>query len=127
MDAGLMVVLALLGAVLLVPLALAWVSTNPRRWSRVEGVLGRDLPSGHNRVPRWLPWMLIGCGVGYLVAAFAMARDPDTPSLFLFWALTGAGYVLAGVIHLVTRRRQKRKAASDQPQVGDRAEPGKPL
>ena len=127
MDAGLMVVLALLGAVLLVPLALAWVSTNPRRWSRVEGVLGRDLPSGHNRVPRWLPWAMIGGGAGYLATAIAMARDQNTPSFFPFWLLVGTGYVLAGVIHLVARRRQKRKVASDQPQAGDRAEPGKPL
>ena len=126
MDAGLMVVLALLGAVVLVPLALAWVSTNPRRWSRVEGVLGRE-PKTRPYPPRWLPWVLIAGGAGYLVAALAMARDPDTPSLFLFWALTGTGYVLAGVIHLVARRRQKRKAASDAPPAGDRAEPGKPL
>jgi hypothetical protein len=51
MDAGLVVVLALLGAFLLAPLTLAWVSTNPRRWSRVEGVLGRDLPSGTTGCP----------------------------------------------------------------------------
>ena len=31
MDAGLVVVLAVLAVVLLVPLAFAWVSTNPRR------------------------------------------------------------------------------------------------
>jgi drug/metabolite transporter (DMT)-like permease len=126
MDAGLMAVLALLGAVLLVPLALAWVSTNPRRWSRVEGVLGRE-PKARPYPPRWLPWALIGGGAGYLASAIAMARDRDTPSLFLFWALTGAGYVLAGVIHLVAQWRQKQKAALGQPQVRDRAEPGKPL
>src|ERR687898_2998764 len=48
MDAGLVVVLAVLGVFLLVPLAFAWVSTNPRRWNRVGRVLGRDLPTGHD-------------------------------------------------------------------------------
>jgi hypothetical protein len=44
-----------------------------------------------------------------------------------FWALTGIGYVAAGIGHLVVRRRQERKAAaSAQPQVEDRAEPGRP-
>ena len=109
-----MAVLALLGAVLLVPLALAWVSANPRRWTRVERVLGRE-PKARPYPPRWLPWALIGGGAGYLATAIAMARDRDTPSLFPFWALTGTGYVLAGVIHLVARQRQKRKVASDQP------------
>ena len=41
---------AVLGVFPLVPLVFAWVSTNGRRWSRVEGVLGRDLPTGHDRV-----------------------------------------------------------------------------
>ncbi len=50
MDAGLVVVPAVLGVFPLVPLVFAWVSTNGGRWSRVEGVLGRDLPTGHDRV-----------------------------------------------------------------------------
>ena len=53
MDAGLVAVLAVLAVVLLVPLAFAWVSTNPRRWGRVERVLGRTSPPA-----------TIGCPVG---------------------------------------------------------------
>src|SRR5918994_7339654 len=49
MDAGLVVVLAVVGVFLLVPLPFAWVSTNPRRWGRGQRGLGRGPPTGHDR------------------------------------------------------------------------------
>jgi hypothetical protein len=61
MDAGLMVVLAVLGAFLLVPLAFAWLSTNPRRWARVERVLGRE-PGGSERWARWASGIRVAIG-----------------------------------------------------------------
>jgi hypothetical protein len=89
-------------------------------------VLGRDLPTGQDRVPRWLPWGLIAGGVAYLAGAMLMMRDRSAPRHFPFWALTGIGYILLGITHLIARRRQERKAASVEPQVEDRAEPRGP-
>jgi hypothetical protein len=126
MDAGLVVVLAVLGVFLLIPLGLAWVSTSPRRWSRIEGVLGRDLPTGHDRVPHWMPWALIGGGVLYLAGAILLRRDRDAPGSLPLWVLTGIGYIALGMAHLIVRRRQERRSASVQSQVEDRAEPGGP-
>ena len=61
MDAGLVVVSEVLGVFLLVPLVFAWVSTNPRRWARVEGVLGRE-PKGSARLARWSTRLWFGVG-----------------------------------------------------------------
>jgi hypothetical protein len=122
MDAGLVVVLAVTGAFLLVPLAFAWVSTNPRRWARVEGVLGRE-PS---REVRWAPWFWIGLGAIYL--AFGIVRLRGDSSSGVGWLIEGQGalYVTLGVASWVLRRRLRREAASGQPQIQDRAEPGRP-
>ena len=83
-----MAVLALLGAVLLVPLALAWVSANPRRWARVERVLGRD----PGRQPSWVGW---GTAIALSVTLFSagiyrlvVQRDRD-PSLGLLAVTQG--------------------------------------
>jgi hypothetical protein len=64
MDAGLVVVLAVTGAFLLVPLVFAWVSTDPRRWARVEGVLGREPPQGVLS-PRWTVALWLVGGAAY--------------------------------------------------------------
>jgi hypothetical protein len=122
MDAGLVVVLAVTGAFLLVPLAFAWVSTDPRRWARVERVLGRD-PS---REVRWAPWFWIGLGAIYLVFGIVRLRGERSPDVG--WLIEGQGalYVTLGVASWFLRRRLRREAASGQPQVQERAEAGRP-
>jgi hypothetical protein len=62
MDAGLVVVVAVLGVFPLVPLGFAWVRRNPRRWARVEGVLGRE-PKGSARLARWSMGLWFGASV----------------------------------------------------------------
>jgi hypothetical protein len=122
MDAGLVVVLAVLGVFLLVPLAFAWLSTNPRRWARVERVLGRE-PS---REVRWAPGFWVGLGVIYL--AFGVVRLRSERSGDVGWLMEGQGvlYVAVGVAAFFLRRRIRREAESVQPQVQHRPEPGRP-
>jgi hypothetical protein len=63
MDAGVVVVLAVIGLVLLVPLAFAWVSTSARRWARVERVLGREPPL---LAPRFIVGLWAGMGAAWV-------------------------------------------------------------
>jgi hypothetical protein len=122
MDAGLVVVLAVLGAFLLVPLGFAWVSTNPRRWARVEGVLGRDR---RMLSPRGALAVWTGLGSSYLVAGFVRLRS-DRPG-GTGWLMVGFGllYVAVGAAaYLLNRRLQT--GGSVKTQVQDRAEPGGP-
>ena len=106
MDAGLVAVLAVLAVVLLVPLAFAWVSTNPRRWARVERVLGRDLPTGHDRVPRWLPALGFGAGVLYLIlGAYGLLVEEPFRRMAVFWLLQGLIFLGVGVAHYLAARR----------------------
>ncbi len=122
MDAGLVVVLAVLGVFLLVPLALAWLSTNPRRWSRVEGVLGRD----PRREARWAPWFWVGIGSAYVVIGIAQLRSDD-PHLGGWVAVVlGVLYIALGVAALLLRRHLRRTGGSVQTQVQHRPEPGRP-
>jgi len=108
MDAGLVVVLAVLGVFLLIPLALAWVSANPRRWSRIERVLGRDLPTGHNRVPRWLPAVAIGVGVLYLILGiYGLLVEQPTRRIVPFWFLQGVISLALGVGQYHDLRRNR--------------------
>jgi hypothetical protein len=106
MDAGLVVVLAVLAVVLLVPLAFAWVSTNPRRWARVERALGRDLPTGHDRVPRWLPALGFGAGVLYLIlGAYGLLVEEPFRRMAVFWLLQGLIFLGVGVAQYLAARR----------------------
>ena len=93
MDAGLVVVAAVLGGFLLVPLVFAWVSTNPRRWARVEGVLGRE-PEG--KVPRWLWGIWIGFSALYVVMGAAMLLGGRERWLGAAWVLQGTSWGLLG-------------------------------
>ena len=122
MDGGLVVVLAVLGAFLLVPLGFAWVSTDPRRWARVEGVLGRErlLP------PRLVVGLWLGIGAAYVAVGIAQYRtdEPDGypwPSLIL-----GVAWMLNGAFNYVVYRRRRAAENSAETQVEDRAEPGRP-
>ena len=106
MDAGLVVVLAVSGVFLLVPLVFAWVSTDPRRWARVEGVLGRDLPTGHDRVPRWMPALSLGAGVLYLVlGAYGLLVEEPVRRMAPFWLLQGVTFLGIGVGQSLSLRR----------------------
>jgi hypothetical protein len=106
MDAGLFVVLAVLGVFLLVPLAFAWVSTNPRRWARVERVSGRELPAGHDRVPRWLPALGFGAGALDLVmGVYGLLVTEPFRRMAVFWLLQGAALLGIGVGQYLHVRR----------------------
>jgi hypothetical protein len=122
MDAGLVIVLVVLGAFLLVPFGLAWVSIDPRRWARVERVLGRE-PS---REVRWAPWFWIGLGAIYLAFGIVRLRGDRSPDVGWLMEGQGALFVTLGVASYFLRRRLRREAGSGQPQVQDRAEPGRP-
>ncbi len=120
MDAGLAVVLAVLGAFLLVPLWLAWVSTNPRRWARVEGVLGRE----PRREVRWAPWFWVVGGAVYVWTGTVRVRS-DQPDVGWVFVVMGAMYLAFGAAGFLLRARVRRER-SVQSQVQDRAEPGRP-
>jgi hypothetical protein len=123
MDAGLVVVLAVTGVFLLVPLGLAWVSTNPRRWARVEGVLGRDRRA---LSPRAALASWTGLGSIYLVAGFVRLRS-DRPGGG-GWLMVGFGllYVTIGAAAYLLSRRLQTRARSAQTQIQGRAEPRRP-
>jgi heme A synthase len=124
MDTGLVAVLAVLGAVLLVPLGFAWVSTSPRRWARVEGVLGRE-PKGSPRLARWSIWLWIGVGVAYLVLGVVQVVTGQSSELLWVSFVLGPLYLLNGGIQYLMYRRMRGRE-SVQPQVKGRAEPARP-
>lgn len=121
MDAGLVVVLAVLGLVLLVPLGFAWVSTNPRRWARVEGVLGRE----PRREVRWAPWFWVVAGASYVVLGAVRLRGHQSG---VGWVtlVVGAMYLAIGGAAFVLRARVRRERSALESQVEHRAEPGRP-
>jgi hypothetical protein len=123
MDTGLVVVLVVSGFFLLVPLVLAWASTSPRRWARVEGVLGRELAG--KPPPRWLFAGWIVLGVLYLAMAVLQARTPERDGFPWFNLFAGVFWILnGGSQYLVYRRMRQRESAETQ--VERRAEPGRP-
>ena len=123
MDAGRVVVLAVLGLVLLVPLAFAWVSTSPRRWARVEGVLGRE-PRGSERWARWASGFRVAFGSLYVVLGIVQLRSDNS---VLGWAFLAIGALqLAGGVAGYLLRDRVQQERSVQAQVKDRAEPGGP-
>ena len=120
MDAGLVIVLVVLGAFLLVPLGFAWVSTSPRRWARVEGVLGRE----PRREVRWAPWFWVATGAIYVVTGAARIRSSQGDVGWVFVVL-GAMYFALGVAAFLLRARVRRER-SVQAQVQGRSEAGGP-
>jgi hypothetical protein len=117
------VVVAVLGVVLLVPLVLAWVSTNPCRWARVERVLGRER---RPLSPRVALGAWTGLGSSYLVAGLVQLRS-DRPG-DAGWLMVGFGllYLAVGAAAYLLNRRLQAGARSPQAKVEDRAEPGRP-
>ena len=124
MDAGLVVVAAVLGVFLLVPLGFAWVSTDPRRWARVEGVLGRE-PKGSERLARWSMRLWFGVGVAYLVMGVVQVLSGQAGELRWVSFVLGFLYLLNGGTQYAMYRRMRRRESA-QTQVQDRAEPGRP-
>jgi hypothetical protein len=61
MGTGLVVVLVATGLFALVPLGVAWLGADRRRWQRGERILGRD-PTGGTDPPRWVCWAWMGLG-----------------------------------------------------------------
>jgi hypothetical protein len=123
MDAGVVVVLAVLGVFLLVPLVFAWVSTDSRRWGRVEAVLGRE-PRGSERWARWARGIRVGIGSVYLVLGIVQLRGDQS---LIGWVLVVIGIlqVALGVTAYLLRGRVQSER-SVQPHVQDRAEPRRP-
>jgi hypothetical protein len=115
MDAGLLLVLAAIGFFVLVPLWFAWLSTNSRRWGRVERVLGRE-PSGRGAMGAFagLSAVYVALGAFRLLAP----GPPGSPRwLGLLWVLTGLLFgVNAGVLYR-RQRRDRRRAGSAATQV----------
>jgi hypothetical protein len=101
------VVVALLGVFLLVPLVLAWVSTNPRRWSRVERVLGRE-PS-RERPVRWVAATWMGLGAVYLALGIVQARTPRQDGPPWLSLLLGATWMLNGSVQLFLYLRNRKR------------------
>jgi heme A synthase len=124
MDAGLVVVGAVLGVFLLVPLALAWVSTNPRRWARVERMLGRE-PKGSARLARWSMRLWFGVGAAYLVIGVFQVVSGQAGQLRWVSFVLGFLYLLNGFTQYAMYRGMRRRESA-QTQVEDRAEPGRP-
>jgi hypothetical protein len=124
MDVGLVVVLAVLGGFLLVPLWFAWLSLDSRRWARVERVLGRE-PTGR-QPPAWLVWVWAGLCPTYLGLGIHQLLTGDRS----LGALTVVQGVLWGAIfttnYLRWRRLRERESGSAGAEVEDGAEPGRP-
>jgi hypothetical protein len=116
MDTGLVVVLAAIGFfVLVLPLWFAWLSTNSRRWQRVERVLGRE-PSGRGAMGAFagVSAVYVALGAFRLLAP----RPTGSPRWFgLLWLLTG---LLFGVNAGVLCRRSGSAGAEvqDGPEAG---------
>jgi hypothetical protein len=124
MDAGLLVVLAAVGFFVLVPLWFAWLSTDSRRWDRVQRVLGRE--------PSRDPSELWGVWAGMSAANLAIAAlRLLLPGSFggsrwsgLVWLLGGLlNAVVAGVLY---RRRRRVRGGSVGAQVEHGPEAGGP-
>ena len=114
-----------LGAFLLVPLGFAWVSTNPRRWAGVERVLGRELPQGVLS-PRWTVGLWLVAGAAYVAIGILQVRSEERDGFPWLSFLLGGAYMANGAFNYIVYRRRRRAEASVQPQVQDRAEPGRP-
>jgi hypothetical protein len=107
-----------------VPLGFAWVSSNPRRWARVEGVLGRE-PVGR-APPRWLFVAWAGLGAVYIGSGIIQARTAERDGFPWVNILIGILWMLNGGTQYLIHRRRRAEELSAEAQVEGRAEPGRP-
>jgi hypothetical protein len=126
MDAGLLVVLAVVGFFLLMPLWLAWLSTDSRRWARLERAIGPE-PSGDPN-EQWGLWaglsaMNLLTGTLHLLPGGPFGRLRWSGLIWLIGGLLNA--VVAGVLYR-RRRRDRQRASSAGTQVQDGPEAGRP-
>ena len=124
MDAELVVVLAVIGFFLLVPLWLAWLSTDSRRWARLERAIGRE-PSGDPN-EQWGVWAGLSA-MNLLTAALHLLPGGPFGRLRwsgLIWLVGGLlNAVVAGVLYR-RRRRDRQRASSAGTRVQDGPEAG---
>jgi hypothetical protein len=110
MGTGLVVVLVVTGLFALLPLWFAWLSTDSRRWQRVERILGREPRSGMDP-SRWLCWAWMGLSAAYLITgalSVAGGRERIVSVVLLF---LGIAYgARGGVCFYVRWRRQRERA-----------------
>jgi hypothetical protein len=125
-DAELVVVLAVIGFFLLVPLWLAWLSTDSRRWARLERAIGRE-PSGDPN-EQWGVWAGLSA-MNFLTAALHLLPGGPFGRLRwsgLIWLVGGLlNAMVAGVLYR-RRRRGRQRAGSAGAQVQDGPEAGRP-
>ncbi|HYN16881.1 MAG TPA: hypothetical protein VEY96_02190, partial [Actinomycetes bacterium] len=73
---------------------------------RVERVLGREVPTGHDRVPHWLPVLGFGVGVLYLaLGAYGLLVEHPFRQMAVFCLLQGAVFLGIGVGQYLQVRR----------------------
>ena len=125
MTLGSVVMVTAIGFFAVAPLVLAWVSTDPARWGRVEGVLGRELPAGVLS-PRWVVGLWVGFGAAYAAVGITQARTDEADGFPWLSLLLGAACMSTGVFNYVVYRRRCKAEESAQAQVEDRAEPSGP-
>jgi hypothetical protein len=128
MGTGLVVVLAVTGLFLLLPLWFAWLSLDSRRWQRVERILGRELPD--KEPPRWLWWAWAGFCAAYVVLGVLRVVSGRERVLGIAWLVQGVAFgILGGVSYLRWRRERERAspgAAGAQVKHGPQGRPGAP-
>jgi hypothetical protein len=126
MDARLPVVLAVIGLFLLVPLWLAWLSTDSLRWGRVQRVLGREPSNDPNQ--QWGVWAGLSAANLLTAALHLLAGGPFGR---LRWS--GLVWLVGGLLNAVVAgvgyrrwRGDRRRAGPAGAQVWDGPEAGRP-
>jgi hypothetical protein len=125
MDGGVLVVLTVIGFFLLAPLWLAWLSTDSRRWARLERAIGRE-PSGDLN-EQWGVWAGLSAMNLFTASLHLLPGSPFGRLRWsgLIWLVGGLlNAAVAGVLYR-RRRRDRQRAASARAQVPDGPEAGR--
>jgi 4-amino-4-deoxy-L-arabinose transferase-like glycosyltransferase len=114
---GTVVVLVVTGLFVLLPLWFAWLSTDSRRWQRVERLLGREPTS--KEPPSWVWWAWIGLSAAYVVIGALRVASGRERFLGVVWLFQGVLWgLLAGSWYLRWRReREQASPGADSAQV----------
>jgi hypothetical protein len=111
MGRGSLVVLVVTGLFVLLPLWLAWLSMDSRRWQQVERILGRELPD--KEPPRWLWWMWAGFGAAYVVIGALRVASGRERFLGIVWLFQGVVFGVLGGVSYLRWRREREQASPD--------------